>query len=359
MTETTSAMDPETVATRHALQANAELGRGNTSQARRLYCQAGTVVKLAADAERKVARRHSLLFLSATQYYLGGDYSKAAKLSHRIDKRFLPEHDKQLLDEFLVNVKFRSAGDYKPTIRKKIETAVRSNDSRSALELLKSHPYVVDQRTLAFLRGDLCAELGNYEASTYFFADSLALMRPEEKLTLHLTANTLPLNLLQQGNIEKALQVAKLHDRRIPHTITKVMMATCAYQMGIIRESQSPNSHFDSAMSHFEEATESYSRNSDRDKSHQELIDLVVFAHQIAIAICVRKKELLRAEQIYQSAFAIAPQSVVLIPMKEILNQEIAKQQTTVAPIGSYQINSFVEEIQRQKSRNTARMLAT
>lgn len=76
--------------TRLTLEAETALGRGETVRARKLFEQAGTRLKAAAERIRRRGERDAGMYLAATQFFKGGLYEEALHLCRHIQASKLP-----------------------------------------------------------------------------------------------------------------------------------------------------------------------------------------------------------------------------------------------------------------------------
>ena len=158
---TVAQRDPDGAASRLAAEGNFALGVGDTALAAEKYGHAGRLLLAESRRPQKAAERHLLRFVAATQFYLGGHYGEALKYAKRVDASFLPNFAKPLLQTFLKDAGRRASPSYVPQMRESMAALWAQKKYHVGLDRLKDHPFVYEPGPLAFLRANLCENLGH------------------------------------------------------------------------------------------------------------------------------------------------------------------------------------------------------
>lgn len=168
-----SSVDPSGRSSRAAGQGFRALCEGDTELARQKYTEAGDVLAGRAEAARRTADKHFLRYLAASQYYRGGEYKRALRLTRRIERAHLPAKHRPKLDEFRKEVEQRAEAGYALRTRAAVLTHRAKGQPGVAIRLLQDHPYVFERAALAGLRGELCYMTKEWYPSALFYSDAV------------------------------------------------------------------------------------------------------------------------------------------------------------------------------------------
>ena len=111
-------LDARSKAAQLASEGNFAIGVGQTTLAAEKYEAAGHTLEREAATTRRANDKHVLMFLAATQYYLGGKFASARKLAARIEGRLLPASNRSMFSRFMKDVQIRSSDNYIPQMRR-------------------------------------------------------------------------------------------------------------------------------------------------------------------------------------------------------------------------------------------------
>ena len=106
--------DPNGTASALSGEGELALARGNTAMARAKHDEAGQILERRMKAVGRAREKHYLRFLAATQFYKGGHYRHAAELAEKIDPKLLDARARELLPNFLTDVRDRSGRGMPP-----------------------------------------------------------------------------------------------------------------------------------------------------------------------------------------------------------------------------------------------------
>lgn len=126
--------DAKGKASRLVSEGSFAIGVGQTETASEKYQEAGRILESDVASATKAGDKHLLLFLAATQYYLGGRYADAKRLANRIEARHLPVTNRIPLSKFLQDVRTRSRDTYIPRMRKALTDMWQSKQYSRILE---------------------------------------------------------------------------------------------------------------------------------------------------------------------------------------------------------------------------------
>lgn len=221
--------DRDGAASKLAAEGSLALGIGETEIAAKKYFEAGALLEKGLVEARKPADLHLLRFLAATQYYRGGHYSKAEKLSKRIDTRYLPRDLDPTWQRFQKDLRFRAAPGYVERMRLKLGMLSTKGKPRAILEHLKEHPYLYKQDVLAFLRGSLCEELGQWKAAAAFYAAAIQCAEDGSDYVLMTVGRVL--SMPSEGRLEEAWEFISRLREKMPNSVTNLVASiTCFHR---------------------------------------------------------------------------------------------------------------------------------
>lgn len=169
---TLSLMDRDGRSTIASAEGQAALAAGNTVRAREKFAEAGSFLEEDIGNVRKQSEKHLLRFLAATQYFKGGEYAKALKLSQMIEQRLLPKNVRSLFPTFMKDVRSRASIGYESDVKSQLKASLSRKEYIQIIGLLQEHPFILPPETMAYLRGIACQELGNHRAALLFFEAS-------------------------------------------------------------------------------------------------------------------------------------------------------------------------------------------
>ena len=167
-----SRVDPDSKSSLAGMEGSHALMLGDTLLARQKYGEAGDILLRGSKLDLPAADKHLLRFLAASQYYHGGDYHRAAKITKSVNRGHLPPSDYPCFDQFLKDIAIRTAEGYAKGIRLAVYECRQSGKYEEGLQILQAHPYVYDPAGLAHTRADLCIRSGKIKAAVLFSADA-------------------------------------------------------------------------------------------------------------------------------------------------------------------------------------------
>jgi tetratricopeptide (TPR) repeat protein len=179
-------------------QGRCALSMGDTELAREKYGKAGDIIARSLKLFRSQEFVHDERIFAATAYFQAGLYTEAWKQLQRIEPRFLDERSRQILEDFLPDVRERNRKSYLTKMRHHIHQLWKLKKHEQIIEILKTHPYIYDRVALAFFRAVNCVESGSWRAGNIFYADALK-WRPLDRDLMFL-AGCAPLNAIRFGN---------------------------------------------------------------------------------------------------------------------------------------------------------------
>jgi tetratricopeptide (TPR) repeat protein len=177
-------IDASGESTRAAAEAQAALAAGNTERAAVLFKSAAELLEARIANARKQSDKHLLRFLAASQYYHGGLYPRAQELSRKIEARLLPPETRAVFENYVRDLRDRSASDYGLRMRTAFARAWKDENYQKVLSLLQDHPYVLPPAKMAYFRALCCRSLGESRAAILFFEDALRFA-PEDLDLIH------------------------------------------------------------------------------------------------------------------------------------------------------------------------------
>lgn len=214
------AIDPDGLATIAAAEGQAALASGDTLRAREKYAEAGAHLERRIVSTRKQADKDLLRFLAASQYYRGGRYADAQRLSRQVQVNLLPPDVRPMFSAFVKDVNARADSGYEGRIRAELLHRFQRKDFPGILDILREHPYVLPPGVLAFLRATTCEEVKDYRAAVLFYADAIR-HAPEDPGMLYASA-AVPITLTHEGKLDEAWRYVEHQLRTIPHALTSI-----------------------------------------------------------------------------------------------------------------------------------------
>jgi tetratricopeptide (TPR) repeat protein len=262
-------VDPDGRATIASAEGQAALDRGNTELAREKHAEAASIIeenlaRATTEEERSLNR-----FLTATQYYKGGDYQKAYALARNVRKGDLTESVAKLLAEFLREAAQRAVADYVDQVEEGLNRLWRAKNYQGVIELLQDHPYAFAPRRLAMIRGMCCEGLGKWRPAALFFRDAHEFER-DDPTTLSALA-PLPLQLVGEGKVEEAWQYVKEQVDLFPNTVSHALAAILCYQRGRNSEGDARAALFEMQDRYFDLAREEFTKLPSTYQDHVEI----------------------------------------------------------------------------------------
>ena len=206
-------------ATQWSAEAENARMQGNTQEASDLHAKAGELLEAEAAKTRNPMNQATICFLAATQFYLGGHYTRAAKSFRKIKPSKLPANIRTLYSQFEGDVRERAGPEYKQLIRERLFQHWQRGEYRQILELLQEHNYVVEDWRLAFFRAQCCEKLGDFKAAAIFSADAIRHLADPN---LVLAIAVWPLRLCSVNQLEDAWEFAQLLMTHEPHPLMSV-----------------------------------------------------------------------------------------------------------------------------------------
>jgi tetratricopeptide (TPR) repeat protein len=162
--------------------AHVALRSGDTRAVRQHRDVAGRVLLGEAKSATHSGDKHFLRYLAAKQYYLGGNYQQALKITRRIEKRFIPKRYRDSYEQFERDVNERAKPEYAQNTRNEISRVYKLGDHAGVLELLQQHPFLYTPAVLAYLRAWQLVQLEDTTAAAIFLAQASRLGTPTGEL---------------------------------------------------------------------------------------------------------------------------------------------------------------------------------
>ncbi len=203
-------------ATQWSAEAENARMRGNMKEASILHAKAGELLEIEAAKTSNPTDQATICFLAATQFYLGGHYTKAARSIRKIKVARLPDNVRMLHTRFERDIRERATPAYKQMILDRILRYRENGEYQQILDLLKEHYYVVEDWRLAFFRAQCCQNLRDYKAAAIFNADAV---RHWPSPDLLLTIAVWPLRLAGENKLNDAREFAQLLRTHLPHPL--------------------------------------------------------------------------------------------------------------------------------------------
>ena len=214
-------------ASRLASEGNFAIGVGQTSLAAEKYEEAGQTLERDVSAARISEEKHMLMFLAATQFYLGGKYGKAQQLANHIEARLLPPSNREMFARFVLDVRTRASDQYILKMRKAIARLYLTKQQGKALQILKDHPFIYDQNNLAFSRAVMCEDIGEWKAAAAFY--SMAFPEAAKHSDFMLMAAGRALGLPSENRTDEAWDyISTLHQLR-PEVSTAIAASVICF----------------------------------------------------------------------------------------------------------------------------------
>lgn len=223
-------------ASRIAARAQIALNEGDTSRAQSLFREAAEELERQISGVRKQGDKHMLRFLAASQYYHGGLYTDAQRLSRRVEVRFLSTEVRSTFRQFFRDVNDRADPEYKRRIGEILLGYYLAKDAQGILSLLQEHPYVMSSADLAFMRAASCEKIKDYRAAALFSADVIRYASVTAGLlTADLLITTLgwPIVLASEGNFDEAWEYVSYQLKAIPDAFTSLNASLVRFHQAI------------------------------------------------------------------------------------------------------------------------------
>ncbi len=296
------------VASTAAAEGNFALGIGDTVLAAEKYAQAGQALEKEAAGARKAPERNLLRFLAASQYFHGGDYKHALKISQRVEGPLLPAHIRPLFESFVRDATDRAREGYRGEIWNKLQTLASTGRPGEALELLKSHPYVFNRTKLAFSRAYLCEELKRYQAAAIFFASAMKFQPDDPKLA-YMSA-VFPQRLATDRRLDEALEYIRYQLEEIGHAVTYITASVLtSRRAGLTTDDDEQRNILKEGVSFFEKAWELFQQMPPELQLDADLRGYMALCFEIAWIALRRLKEAKRAAEVCETALRFSPSS--------------------------------------------------
>lgn len=279
----------------------------DTTLARERHAEAGKLLQLCIRASRTSKERNLRRFLTATQYFKGGLYSRAMKFVRRIEHRLLPEHVKHLFPTFRNEVKRRARPEYKMTVWKRLAEYQQNNDYRKITAMLWHHPYAYDRIGVAFLRAYACMRLKEYRTAGTFASAAYRFGLSEPARVMELTS--LPYQAEIESGLEEGSKAAKNFAKTFPHTISYLVAASILYRIALSRSAESRRELAREQLDYYDKAIVSYQALSEAVKDHEETRQFFVANSASAAIAKAWLGELTQALAILDQAESAAPRS--------------------------------------------------
>lgn len=272
-------IDTDSSISKFASEARLALSDGQTALAAEKYLQAAKRLKAASEAAINSKTKHLCRFLAASHFYYGGHYDKAFRLARRVEVRLLAVDVRSLFEPFLRDVEYRSNPKYAEEIRSQIDALRRAAKAAEVIEMLKSHPYVLQEADLAFIRAIMCEQLGHYKAAALFYAFAFRL-KPNELKRIY-TATVFPFGLSVHQKLKEAWEFSRVLAASFPHPVTMVIASTVCYHLA--------NSEVSSAelwtkrqLEYFVEMKRFFADSTRGLQEDRDMLDLYLFCHEAA-----------------------------------------------------------------------------
>jgi tetratricopeptide (TPR) repeat protein len=227
-------IDRDGAVTRLSAEAGAALQVGDTARSRELHAEAGRILERREKTARQQSEKSLILFLAATQYYKGGDYQRALKLTRKVQQKLLPRQAQPLFLPFFEDVQDRAGGRYEARLRSELTYWWQQRDYKRVIALLQEHPYVLTPGAMAYLRAVGCEHLADYRAAILFFSDAVRF-QPDQK-GLIVTAAALPLVLQKEDRLAEAWDYARRLLDVLPHPATYAIASVIRFHQASITE---------------------------------------------------------------------------------------------------------------------------
>jgi hypothetical protein len=219
-------IDKDAKASLYSAEAGFALGIGDTLVARQKHDDAGALLEQDAAAA-KGQDRQLALFLSATQYYLGGNYPKAKQLAVLLNATTMAPRWAGLLPRFLGDVEERSAPGYGAGIRERILAAWKAKNHEAALLLLQEHPFVLPREAMALIRAVFAEVMGKHRAAASLYKSAATWGADPAPVLADMSA--LPLELIGKGLITEAGEFIDAQLEVFPNPVSHALASLLRY----------------------------------------------------------------------------------------------------------------------------------
>ena len=294
------------------------LGIGETDKAKQKYKEAAEALEqeIAANPPAKVL--HTLRFLAATQYYLGGYYTKACKLTQRIEGRFLDNEIQLLLAKFRRDVDNRSSSGYLPKMHKKVFSLYNSQQHQQLMNLLQLHPYLYNQMDLAFFRAVLCEHLGFWKAAAIFHRDgALGLQDGSDYM---LVAAGPAMRLCMEGRIDAAWEFIEHLRNLMPNTVTNMVASLMYFHRARIEHNADVRSNLRrGVIQYFDQGWEASQKIPETNLSSQ-MQNIISLCLDAAVLTAWQLDDISRAQQLADEAVMFKPENPDALALRGMLN---------------------------------------
>jgi tetratricopeptide (TPR) repeat protein len=299
----TTSINPSHAASLASAEGFAAIGVGDTALARKKHTEAGEILERDMKAHHRGSEKQLLRFLAATQYYKGGHYQKAQELANKIDPGALSKKHRELLSQFLKDVKQRAAPDYEIRIQKMLRALWHQNKTQEALDVLKEHPYVVDAGTLATMRATLCNRIQDFRGAAIFFAAALRYTSGAVEVAI-MSVKT-PLLLLKQGQISNAWEYVQHQLELLPHPIAYVTASVVSSDRFASAKPEDRQQHSEEQFAFVEQAWDAYQKLPAEQQSHPVMKAYMAFGFETAAATWLRLGNKRRAKDAWNQAVSL------------------------------------------------------
>jgi tetratricopeptide (TPR) repeat protein len=201
---------------------------GDIALGRRYHRAAGAALAAEMAAVHPARGRHTLRFQVATQYFKAGDYPRAKRLAAAVDPGELPSSIRPVFDQFWLDCQARTRPGYAASVRRAIQECYPRNEWKRALELLASHPYVIEPVGVAYMRAICLENMGKYRAAAHWFAKTVGDPRLMAGV---LGAATVPDWLVAEGRWADAEAYAVALVEAIPHPFVLASASYAFYRL--------------------------------------------------------------------------------------------------------------------------------
>ncbi len=219
--------DPNGTASVLGMEAIGALGRGDTALAQQKHGEAGRVLERRMKAVSRAREKHYLRFLAATQFYKGGHYQHAAELAEKIDPKLLDARARELLPNFLTDIRDRSGAGYAPRIGTELKALWEARDWNGLLATLADHQYVLPTSSMAYTRAMACLHLGKLRTAAVFFALAYRDVDVERRYLNSTVA--FPVLFAQMGHFDEAAEFLVHLNELFPGPLVSTSIAVVSF----------------------------------------------------------------------------------------------------------------------------------
>jgi len=160
--------------------------KGDNPKAKKYLKAAGDHLLSFANLQTEPTEKNWLYYWGALYYYVAGHYNNCVSTLEAVTTDILDENKKKDWRELYEEAKIRLGSDYWARLNATLETAIKSNEYKKVLDILKEHPYFINNIKMAELRQWACkglaeSDTGNnkalLEAAESFNQDAQKLKR--------------------------------------------------------------------------------------------------------------------------------------------------------------------------------------